>query len=117
VTQSHPAGSGNTDDAVSVLTDTRNARRRSHTQTSTVFEDTQVVAAAEGDSALRCTRVRASFDVPAGLPPTGIVIENGSPDGIDRVTRHYRWSLGIRRDSESDLREIVFEVPIFGPVG
>jgi hypothetical protein len=97
VTQSHPAGSGNTDDAVSVLTDTRNARRRSHTQTSTVFEDTQVVAAAEGGSALRCTRVRASFDVPAGLPPPrGSSSRTARPTGSteSRVTIDGAWASG-----------------------
>lgn len=115
VTLSTPAGSSNTDDAVSVITDTRNARRRSDTRTSTVFEDTRVVTAADDGAASPGTRVRAAFDVPADLPATGIVIEAAEPDGTSRATRHYRWSLGIRRERESDLREIVFEVPMFGP--
>jgi hypothetical protein len=71
LTQSTAVGSGNTDDAVSVLTDTRNARRRSDSSTSTVFEDTRLA------------------------------------------------SLRIRRADEGELREIAFEVPVFGsgPLG
>jgi hypothetical protein len=119
LTQSTAVGSGNTDDAVSVLTDTRNARRRSDSSTSTVFEDARLATVEDRGGSPRDARIRVVFDIPPELPATGVVFSGGGSDGSSRVTRHYRWSLRIRRTDESELREIAFEVPVFGsgPLG
>ena len=106
---------GSTGDPITVLTGTQNARHRSDSRTTTVYEDTRVVRPEADQSAAQGTAVRVQFDIPARLPSTGQVTEPAGPDKSSRVTRFFRWFVCLRLDGESDLREIIFEVPVFDP--
>jgi hypothetical protein len=107
------ATSGSTSDPVTVLTGTQNGRHRSDSRTTTVYEDTRVVSSEGNETTEQSTCVRVQFDIPASLPSTGIVTEPTGPGQNSRATRVFHWSVCIRLVGESDLREIVFEVPVF----
>lgn len=104
---------GNRNDAVSVLTNTQNSRSRSDSQTSIVYDDTKLVTPEAGPVTSDSTSVRVSFAIPGNLSSTGTVTKPAGPGSNTAETRHYSWSVRIRLSSESDLREIVFEIPVF----
>lgn len=107
------ARSGNTNDAISVLTNTQNVRSRSDSQTSTVYDDTKLVTPEASHVTPNGTCVPVSFAIPGNLPSTGTITEAAGSGSNTAATRHYSWSIRIRLSTESDLREIVFEVPVF----
>lgn len=107
------ARSGNTDDAISVLTNTQNRKSQSVSHTSTVYDDTRLVTPAVDHDVPGSTTVPVLFGIPNNLPPTGTTFESAGADSNTAVTRHSIWTVRIRLNTESDLREIVFEVPVF----
>ncbi len=104
---------GNTNDAVNVLTNTQNGQSRSDSQTSTVYDDTKLVTPEASHVTPDSTSVPVSFVIPGNLPSTGTIIEPAGSGSNTAETRHYSWSIRIRLNNESDLREIVFEIPVF----
>ncbi len=107
------ARSGNTNDVISILTNTRNGRSRSHSHTSTVYDVTKLVTPEACQITQGSTSVPVSFAIPGHLPSTGTITEPASSGSNTAATRHYSWSIRIRLNNESDLREIVFEIPVF----
>ncbi len=112
-TLSSHTNSGNSGDLVSLLTNTQNSRSRGESRTSTVYDDATFVTPSDNQLTPRCTCLDVTFEIPDGLPSTGTIAEAAGPESNTRVTRYYRWCIRIRLSSESDLREIVFEVPVF----
>jgi hypothetical protein len=104
---------GNTNDAVNVLTNTKNGPSRSDSQTSTVYDDTKQVTPEASHVTPDSTSVPVSFVIPGNLPSTGTITEPAVSGSNTAATRHYSWSIRIRLNNESDLREIVFEIPVF----
>lgn len=115
VSQSSHIPSGRRDDAISVLTNTQNGPHRSDSQTSTVYEDVKIVTSEDAGAATESTSVRVAFEIPENLPSTGTVTEvsSGQQYSTVRVTKFYRWSIHLRLSTENELRDIVFEVPVF----
>ncbi len=113
LTQTTHARLGNTNDPVSVLTNTQNSKSRSETRTSIVYEAKNLSTPAEHLTTPHGTSVPVTFAIPGNLPSTGTVSEPAGSDSNTGVTRHFSWSIRIRLSTESDLREIVFEIPIF----
>ena len=107
------ARSGNTNDVISVLTNTQNGRSRSYSHTSTVYDDTKLVTPEASHTTPGSTSVPLSFVIPGNLPSTGTIIEPAGSGSNTAATRHYSWSVRIRLSTESDLREIAFEIPVF----
>ena len=107
--------SGTQGDVITVLTDSHNGRYRSDTQTWTVYEDAKLVASEDAGLASQSTSVRIAFEIPANLPSTGTVTEisAGQHHSNVRITKFYRWNIYLRLSTESELRDIVFEVPVF----
>jgi hypothetical protein len=102
---------GNTNDSISVLTNTQNSQSRSHSQTSIVYDDAKLVTPEPSQVTPRSTSVPVSFAIPDNLPSTGTITEAAGSGTA--TTRHYSWSVRIRLTNETDLREIVFEIPVF----
>ena len=102
-------------DALSVLTDTNNGPNRSDTQTWTVYEDVKLVESDNASLGSQSTSVRVAFEIPANLPSTGTVTEVsvGQHRRTVRTTKFYRWNIHLRLSTENELRDIVFEVPVF----
>jgi hypothetical protein len=107
--------SGTRSDPISVLTDSQNGSSRSDTQTSTVYEDEKLVTPEDDTLTSQSTAVRVAFEIPANLPSTGTVTEVsvGQYNPAVRTTKFYRWIIHLRLSTENELRDIVFEIPVF----
>ena len=112
-TLEHHARTGNTNDAFSVLTNSQNGRSRSFSHTSTVHDDTKLVTSEASHVTPDSTSVPVTFAIPGNLPSTGTIIKPAGSGSNTASTRYYSWSIRIRLNNESDLREIVFEIPVF----
>ena len=107
------ARSGNTNDVISILTNTQNGRSRSHSHTSTVYDVTKLVTPEACQVTQGSTSVPVSFAIPGNLPSTGMITKAAGSGSNTAATRHYSWSIRVRLNNESDLREIFFEIPVF----
>ena len=115
VSQRVHAPSGTRGDVISVLTNSQNGPNRSDTQTSTVYEDAKLVTSEDAGAKTQNTAVRIAFEIPSNLPSTGTVTEVsvGQYHPTVRTTKFYRWNVHLRLSTENELRDIVFEVPVF----
>jgi hypothetical protein len=107
--------SGTRGDVISVLTNSQNGSNRSDAQTSTVYEEVKLVASEHDGMDTPVTSVRIAFEIPANLPSSGTVTEVGAGEHHPnvRTTKFYSWNIHLRPSTESELRDIVFEVPVF----
>jgi hypothetical protein len=107
------ARTGNNNDAFSVLTNSQNGRSRSYSHTSTVHDDTKLVTPEASHVTAGSTPVPVSFAIPGNLPSTGTITKAPGSGSNTAATCHYSWSIRIRLNNESDLREIAFEIPVY----
>jgi hypothetical protein len=114
VTQSSRTPGGNQGDLISVLTDTQTTgKTRSTSFTSTVYEQCQPVQSQISESGR--TELSIQFEIPNGLPSTGqrTLTSAGWLLPAVRVTEYHSWQIRVKTDNSSDLREAIFEVPVF----
>jgi hypothetical protein len=108
LTQSHGSRSGGKDDVVSVLTGTKNNHRSSsYSHTMTVYEDCRSIEIRWPDDGSGRTKFPVTFDIPAAQQPSGKRTQGSS------VTEYINWTIRISTGATGDLREAVFEVPVF----
>jgi hypothetical protein len=80
-----------------------------------VYEDAKLVTSEDAGAKTQNTAVRIAFEIPSNLPSTGTVTEVsvGQYNPTVRTTKFYRWNVHLRLSTENELRDIVFEVPVF----
>ncbi len=85
------ARSGNTNDVISILTNTRNGRSRSNSQTRP-FMTSQNCGTRSLPHYAAQYFVPVSFAIPGHLPSTGTITEPASSGSSTAATRHYSWT-------------------------
>jgi hypothetical protein len=93
----------------------RSRNASSSLQTETLYEDSRLFTVARTSLESPVTVLPVSFQIPGGLPSSGKQLPPAS-DGLPlrtRINDHCNWRIRIKPDQKSDVREILFEVPIF----
>lgn len=114
VTQTSGTPGGNQNDLISVLTDTRTTgKARTTSRTTTIYEQSRAIQSQSSEPGK--TELSIQFEIPDGLPCTGqrTLTSAGWLLPQVRVTEYHCWQIRVRTDIRSDLREAVFEVPVF----
>jgi MFS family permease len=93
----------------------RSRNGSSSLQTETLYEDSRLFTVTRPSLASAATVLPVSFQIPGGLPSSG---KQPPPSSDDRPLRtrindHCNWRVRVKPEQTSDLREILFEVPIF----
>lgn len=114
ITQSSSTPADGRKDLVDAVIGTqRSSNGQSSLQTSTIFEDhfmfTVDPTASTADAT---TVVPIAFPVPPDLPSSGKLPSSSS--GSTRITEFCQWQVQLKHQQATDLREIVFEIPVFG---
>ena len=93
----------------------RSRNGSSSLQTETLYEDSRLFTVTRTSLESAATVLPVSFQIPGGLPSSGKQLPKAS-DGLPlrtRINDHCNWRVRIKPEQTSDLREILFEVPIF----
>ncbi|ADG67713.1 hypothetical protein Plim_1883 [Planctopirus limnophila DSM 3776] len=93
----------------------RSGNGQSSSQTQTIYEDVCLFTIIRNSLGSAATVLPVSFLIPEKLPSSGKQPLLAS-DGLSHRTRindYCDWQVQVRHEQTSDLREIVFEVPIF----
>jgi hypothetical protein len=111
--RSSPDGREDLVDMVTGMERSRNGQSSSHTQT--IYEDVRLLTVTRTSLESAATVLPVSFQIPGKLPSSGKQPLVAS-DGLSHRTRindYCDWRVQVRHEQKSDLREIIFEVPIF----
>jgi hypothetical protein len=84
-------------------------------QTETLHEESRLFTVTQASLESGATELPVSFQIPESLPSSGKQAPSAS-DGLPvrtRINDHCNWRVQIKPDQASDLREILFEVPVF----
>lgn len=104
------------EDFVDLVTGTeRSSNGQSSLQTQTIYEEHQLFTVTQASLETAATVLPVSFQIPGNLPSSGKQLPS-APDGQSHRTRindYCNWRVQIKLDQSSDLREVLFEVPIF----
>ncbi len=112
-TRSSPDGREDLVDMVTGMERSRNGQSSSLTQT--IYEDIRQLTVTRTSLEPAATVLPVSFQIPGKLPSSGKQPLLAS-DGLSNRTRindYCDWRVQVRHEQKSDLREIIFEVPIF----
>ena len=93
----------------------RSSNGQSSLQTQTIYEDHQLFTVTQATLESTTTVLPVSFQIPVDLPSSGKQLPSAS-DGLSLQTRindYCNWRVQIKLEQTSDLREILFDVPIF----
>ena len=93
----------------------RGRNGQSSLQTQTIYEDRHLFPITRTSHESAATVLPVSFQIPEGLPSSGKQLPSAS-DGLSlrtRINDYCNWRVQVKLEQPSDLREIVFEVPIF----
>lgn len=93
----------------------RSSHGQSSSQTQTIYEDVRLLTITRTSLESEATVLPVSFQIPGKLPSSGKQPLLAS-DGLSQRTRindYCDWRVQVRLEQKSDLREVIFEVPIF----
>lgn len=110
--RSSPDGNEDLVDMVTGMERSRNGQ--SSLQTQTLYEEIRRFNVARTSLESAATVLPVSFQIPKNLPSSGK--QPSASDGLSfrtRITDYCNWRVQVRLEQMSDLREIIFEVPIF----
>lgn len=111
--RSSPDGREDLVDLVTGMERTRNGQ--SSSQTQTIYEESRLFTVTRSSLESAATKLPVSFQIPGHLPSSGKQLPSAS-DGLSHRTRindYCDWRIQVKLEQTSDLREIIFEVPIF----
>ncbi|QDV30778.1 hypothetical protein Spb1_27130 [Planctopirus ephydatiae] len=93
----------------------RSSHGQSTLQTQTIYEDRRQFTVTRTSLESATTVLPVSFQIPEDLPSSGKQLPSAS-DGLSHRTRindYCDWRIQVKLEQTSDLKEIIFEVPIF----
>ena len=113
-TRSTSSNPNRTEDLADIVLGTKPDRGRSTLVTTTIYEDHRVVSVEPASHSAEVTVFPISFQIPGELPSSGKSIPACSgPSHRIFIVDYIDWRVQIKLDSSTDLREVLFEIPVF----